>query len=296
VADRREFVGFAGERKISRRSACRLVKVSRRRLKYQSVKPLKDTDISERLKQLAKRHPSYGVRMLTAKLKQAGMKINRKRVRRLCRLLGLLIRQKRRRKRRGIGAGVPCQARYPNHVWTYDFLEDRTEGGAKYGRKIRVLTIEDEFTRQCIEIETEHRMNAKYVGNVLRKCFANHGMPRFIRSDNGSEFIAGSLMEILAAYKVKPRHIDPGSPWQNGFGERFNGTYRSDCSEQNTFFNVDHARVICKSFKREYNGERPHSSLKYLTPDEFANQWRKENKANNEEKKNARTAAPAVVL
>ena len=285
MAGRREFVGFAVQRDLSQRAACRLVRVSRRRMRYQSRRPARDAAVLARLKTLAAKHPSYGVRMLWAKLRQDGTIVNRKRVGRLCRCHGLLLKQKRRRKRRGIGVGVPCKAEFPNHVWAYDFLEDRT----KTGRKIRVLTIEDEFTRQCIEIEVEHRMNAAFVAKTLVRLFETQGAPRFIRSDNGSEFIARSLMELLRMQSVRPYHIEPGSPWQNGFDERFNGTYRSDCANQHTFHNCLHARVLSKAFKREYNQERPHSSLKYLTPNQFAEKWKTENAGKN----NARTAAPA---
>jgi len=288
VAGRRQFVSFAVKRDLSQRAACRLVRVSRRRLSCQSRRLAKDAAILARLKTLAAKHPSYGVRMLWAKLRQDGTIVNRKRVRRLCRCHGLLLKQKRRRKRRGIGVGVPCRAEFPNHVWAYDFLEDRT----KTGRKLRVLTVEDEFTRQCIEIEVEHRMNAAFVGKTLVRLFKTQGVPRFIRSDNGSEFIARSLMEVLRMQSVRPYHIEPGSPWQNGFDERFNGTYRSDCADQHTFHNCLHARVLSKAFKDEYNQQRPHSSLKYLTPSQFAEKWNTENTGTN----NARTAAPADEL
>lgn len=229
---------------MSRRAACKLVKVSRRRLKYASRINARNVSVVARLKALAEKYPSYGVRMLWAKLRQLGIIVNRKRVRRLCLKHGLLLKRKRKRKRRGIGVGVPCKAAFPNHVWAYDFVEDRAGTTGNAGRKLRILTIEDEFTRQCIEIEVEHRMNAKYVGQALLKCFATHGVPEFIRSDNGSEFIAKSLMQLMKEQNVKPYHVEPGSPWQNGFDERFNGTYRTDCANQHTFHSVDLRVVI----------------------------------------------------
>lgn len=274
VPGRREFVAFASSRGISVRKACPLLKVSRRRLAYKGRKDAKDAAIVERLKELASRYPSYGVRMLWSKLRQENILINRKRVARLCRKHGLLLKRKRRKKRRGIGIGVPCRAEHPNHVWAYDFLEDRTETG----RKLRILTIEDEFSRCCVEIEVEYRMNAKFVGATLLRLFAEWGVPRFIRSDNGPEFIARYLMRLFASHGVLACHIDPGSPWQNAFDERFNGTYRTDCANQHTFHNRDHARALSKLFKREYNGSRPHSSLKYRTPLEFLMSWRKKRK------------------
>lgn len=274
VPGRREFVTFASSRGMSLRTACPLVKVSRRRLRYRGRQAAKDAAIVERLKELAGRYPSYGVRMLSSKLRQQDLRVNRKRVARLCRKHGLLLKQKRRRKRRGIGIGVPCKAEYPNHVWAYDFLEDRTETG----RKLRILTIEDEFSRWCVEIEVEHRMNAKFVGATLLRLFAECGVPRFIRSDNGPEFIAKYLMRLFASHGVTARHIDPGSPWQNAFDERFNGTYRADCANQHTFHNRDHARALSKLFRRDYNECRPHSSLKYQTPLAFLMSWRKDRK------------------
>ncbi len=175
-------------------------------------------------------------------LRRAGERVNLKRVRRLCRKHGLLLKQKRRRKRRGIGCGIPCRAEYPNQVWAYDFVEDRTETG----RKLRILTIEDEFARECVGVEVEHRMNAKFVAMTLLKLFKDRGVPRHIRSDNGPEFIARFLMRVLAIHGVEARHIEPGSPWQNGFNERFNGTLREECLKLETFHNRDHARVIVK--------------------------------------------------
>jgi putative transposase len=224
------------------------------------------------LKGLASAHPRYGCRRLCAVLRRRqGRAVNLKRVRRLCREHGLLLKQKRRRKRRGIGAGVPCRAEHPGHVWAYDFVEDRTEAG----RKLRVLTVADEFTRECVAVEVEYRMNARYVADTLLRLFAERGAPpKFVRSDNGPEFVAEHLMRVLAGSGVEARHIEPGSPWQNGLNERFNGTLRDECLNLETFHNRDHARAMIKLFAKGYNERRPHSSLGYLTPKEFAEKWR----------------------
>jgi putative transposase len=264
VADRRAFVRFAAERTMSIRAACGLVKVSRRRLGYVSRR--NDQPLVSQLKELAAAHPRYGARMLCAMLRREGRKVNLKRVRRLCRKHGLSLKAKRRRKRRGIGIGLPCRAEHPHHTWTWDFMEDRTESG----RKLRILTVADEFTRLCLTIEVEHRMNSRFVADTLMGLIAEHGMPRFVRSDNGPEFIARRLMRVFAIHGIKARHIDPGSPWQNGLCERFNGSVRDECLNMETFASRDHARMICKVYGRQYNTERPHSSLKYLTPREFA--------------------------
>jgi putative transposase len=200
--------------------ACELLGLSRRRLKYASRK--NDQKLVERLMELAREHPRFGARRLCVMLRREGRRVNLKRVRRLCRRQGLLLKQKRRRKRRGIGAGMPCRAEYPGHVWAYDFVEDRTETGGK----LRILTVVDEFTRMNLTLEVEHRMNAKFVAATLLKLFGQHGTPAFIRSDNGPEFIARHLMRVMRVHGVSARHIDPGSPWQNGIDERFNGTLR----------------------------------------------------------------------
>jgi putative transposase len=267
VAGRRAFVKFAAERKMSTRAACKLVKVSRRRLSYVSGKD--DAPLAGVLKALAAAHPGYGSRRLWALLRREGRKVNLKRVRRLCRKHGLTLPARRRRKRRGIGIGQPCQAEHPHHTWAWDFMEDRTEGG----RKLRILTVEDEFTRMCLTIEVEYRMNSRFVADTLMGLIAGHGAPRFIRSDNGPEFIAKYLMRLFAVHGIEARHIDPGSPWQNGRNERFNGSVRGECLNMETFASRDHARMICKVYGRQYNTERPHSSLGYLTPAEFADRY-----------------------
>jgi putative transposase len=272
VAGRRAFVRFAATRKMSPSRACGLVKVSRRRLGYVSRR--NDEELVTRLKELAMGHPRYGSRRLWAMLRREGRKVNLKRVRRLCRKHGLSLRAKHRRKRRGMGIGVPCKAEHPHHTWAWDFLEDRTENG----RKLRILTVEDEFTRLCLAIEVEYRMNSRFVADTLLGLIAQHGAPRFVRSDNGPEFIAKYLMRILAIHGAEARHIEPGSPWQNGLNERFNGTLRDECLNFETFASRDQARMICKVYGREYNTVRPHSSLGYLTPTEFAARWREEKK------------------
>ena len=258
---------FAAEREMSARAACALVKVSRRRLDYVSRK--NDEPLVGRLKELAASHPRYGSRMLRAMLEREGQKVNLKRIRRLCRKHGLTLQPRRRRKRRGIGIGLPCRAEHPHHTWAWDFLEDRTESG----RKLRILTVEDEFTRMCLAIEVEYRMNSRFVADTLMALIAEHGMPRFVRSDNGPEFIAKYLMRLFAVHGIEARHIDPGSPWQNGCNERFNGTVRNECLNLETFGSRDHARMICKVYCRQYNTERPHSSLGYRTPREFADRY-----------------------
>jgi putative transposase len=279
TSERRETASQMVEKKVSARRACWWLGLSRSWLKY--ARSTKDKKLVERLMELSRQHPTYGSRMLCAKLRQEGRVVNRKRVRRLCKLHGLLVKQRRRRKRRGIGAGMPCRAEHPNHVWAYDFVEDRTETN----RKLRILTVIDEFTRRCIDVEVEHRMSARFVARTLLRLFQAQGMPMFIRSDNGSEFIARDLMTVLKVHGVEARHIDPGSPWQNGIDERFNGTLRRELLDRETFHNRDHARALVKLYGRSYTNERPHSSLGYLTPAAFYEKWKRENRERREEKK-----------
>ena len=255
---------FLVKRELSQRRACELLGVSRRWLCYRGCRT--DDPVLPRLKELAARHPRYGYRRLHVLLRREGVKVNVKRVRRLCVLHGLKLPAKRRRKRRGVGTGVPCRAEYPNHVWAYDFVHDVCQDG----RKLKVLTVEDEFTRQCLTIEVERRMPASSLCRVLLRLFAKHGTPSFVRSDNGPEFIAKALVRTLSENGVACRHIDPGSPWQNGLNERFNGTLRDECLNLETFAHCDQARAVCRLFMRHYNHERPHSALGYLTPAQFA--------------------------
>ena len=266
------------DRELSARRSCELLGVSRRWLRYAGRRDEVDPVLG-RLKELAARHPRYGYRrlhvMLKRELGRRGPKVNVKRVRRLCVLHGLKLPKRRRRKRRGVGAGLPCRAEYPGHVWAYDFVHDLCEGG----RKLKILTVVDEFTRRCLTVEVERRMPARSVCRVLLRLFAQFGTPSFVRSDNGPEFIAAALVRALAEKGVACRHIDPGSPWQNGLNERFNGTLRDECLNLETFHNRDHARALIKLFGRHYNERRPHSSLGYLTPREFAERCRCEQRA-----------------
>jgi len=263
VAGRRRFVAAAGPR-VSARRASELLGLSRRWRSYLSRR--KEDGVIGRLKELAARFPRFGYRRLHAMLRREGCRVNLKRVRRLCRVHGLKLSRKVRRKRRGIGLGVPCRAEYPNHIWAYDFLFDQCENG----RKLKVLTVEDEFTRLCPGAPG----NSAYVGATLLRLFKRHGTPAFVRSDNGPEFIARALMRMLKIQGVECRHIEPGSPWQNGLNERFNGSYRDECANLETFHNRDHpgAPGLSQLYKRHYNQERPHPGAPgaYQTPVEFA--------------------------
>lgn len=258
---------FLESRGISQRRACWLLGLSRRWRNYQGLG--EEVHMIDTLKELARRYPRFGYRRLHQMLLRERPKnppANVKRVRRLCVLSGLSLPRRRTRKRRGQGMKPPVIAEFPNHVWAYDFVFDWSENG----RQLKFLTLVDEYTRQGLAIEVDHRMNARQVWQVLDRVMAQQGAPLYIRSDNGPEFVARHLMRMLAARGITCRHIEPGSPWQNGRNERFNGTFRDECANMETFHHRDHARAIAKLFLRYYNQERPHSALSYQTPGEFA--------------------------
>jgi putative transposase len=265
---RRLGVEFLVEHEISQRRACALLDFSRSSCRYR-LHPRAAGPVVERLKALAHRHPRYGYRRLTALLRREGHKINPKRVHRLWKQLGLSLRQRpKRKRRRGLGS-VPQQAEFPNHVWTYDFLEDACVNG----QKLRLLTVVDEFTRECLAIEVAGSFNAREVIGVLEILIAKQGAPQFLRSDNGPEFIAQALQQWLADKGIQTFYIQPGSPWQNAYAESFNGRFRDECLNMELFLNRNQAHQIIETFRQHYNTERPHSSLDYKTPAEFKAEW-----------------------
>jgi putative transposase len=199
-------------------------------------------------------------------LRREGWTINHKRVHRLWQELGLsLPRSRRPLRRRGGGRDpVPVRAERPNHVWTYDFLKDHCANG----QALRVLALVDEFTREGLTIEVGGSLGARRVIAVLERAFAEQGQPECLRSDNGPEFIAQDLNRLLAERGPRPRYIDPGCPWQNAYGESFNGRLRDECLNLELFANRREAAVIIEAWRREYDEERPHQSLGYRTPAE----------------------------
>lgn len=240
-------VGFLIRRKISRRRACDLTGISRRWLAYQQKE--EDMALVRLLYDLARRYPRYGYRMMLPQMVRRQWmrqgrqeKRNVKRIRRLCKKQGLTLPRRKSRKRRGQGVRTPCRAQYPNHVWAYDFVFDALDDG----RNRKILTVEDEYTRQALAVEAGRRMNATVVAQTLLRLFRRYGTPQFVRSDNGPEFMAKALRRRRKQAGVIFRHIDPGSPWQNGTNERFNGTLRRECLDMETFGSVAHAQVICQ--------------------------------------------------
>ena len=230
---------------------------------YFQPRPTRNTLLVERLQQIARAHPRYGYRRACAVVRR-DVVVNHKRVYRLWKQEGLGLKRRVRRRRRGIGT-MPLQACYSGHVWTYDFLHD----ACMNGRKLKLLTVVDEFTREALAIEVATVLPSRQVRAVLSRLFHQHGAPQFLRSDNGPAFLAKLLRIWLTEHGTHTVYIEPGCPWQNAKGESFNGRFRDECLNTEVFLNPAEAKVRIEHWRHQYNTERPHSSLGYLTPYEF---------------------------
>ena len=196
--------------------------------------------------------------------------------RRIWREEGLKVKKKRRRiRKKGPIVLTPQKAESPNHVWTVDFVHDRLS----HGRGIRLLTVLDEFTRESLCIRVERSLKSEDVRLTLETLFRDYGKPLYLRSDNGSEFIAKCLQQWLEAHGTRPLFIEPGSPWQNGKCESFNGRFRDECLNMELFDSLKEAQVVIEEWRELYNTFRPHSALNYQTPVAFATAWRNVNLA-----------------
>ena len=248
---------------VSERRSCQLIGIWRSSYRYQPV-VRDDGELVTRLHGIAVEDETAGYRTAWAYLRQDGMLVNHKRVQRVWREEGLTQPIKKGRKR-AKGGAVPLQATHANHVWTYDFVHDRTEDG----QPLRFLTVEDEYTREGLAVAAGRSMPADRVIEVLKEVFRERGRPEYLRSDNGTELIANKLVEWLGERGVQTHHIDPGSPWQNAYGESFNAILRRECLNRELFYGVLEARVKTEAWRQRYNNRRPHSSLGYRTPVQF---------------------------
>lgn len=226
-----------------------------------------EEQLRKRLHELAVAHPRYGYRRMAAPLRPEGWRVGRRHIQRLRRREGLRVPPTKRKViRRGVSTGLPTRATYRGHVWTWDFIADATvRGGA-----LRMLTILDEHTRECHVLRADRALRSQDVLAWLQKASKQHGAPAYLRSDNGSEFIAKIVQRWLAEQRIKTIYIDPGSPWQNGFVESFHGRFRDECLNREELWTLTEARVVIEDFRRQYNHERPHSKLRYESPAGFA--------------------------
>ena len=259
----RSLVKLLEESGLSERRACSALDSRRTSIRYEA-KPEDETNVVvlEELKQLAERYRRYGVRRMAAILNRK-YGVNHKRVERLWREAGLPL--PRRIRRRAPFTPVwqrPSPARSVNEVWSLDFVHHMTE----HGQKIKMLVVIDEYSRECLEIRVEKQMKHLEVLETLDELMTERGTPRYLRSDNGSEFIAAPLQQWLRSKGVTPVHIEPGHPWQNGFVESFNGHFRDECLNQELFYSRAETQVIVDRWRESYNTERPHSSLGYFAP------------------------------
>jgi len=215
---------------------------------------------------LACKYGRYGYRRITALLNNTeGWRVNHKRVERLWRQEGLRVPKKQPRRGRlwlNDGSCVRLRPDHKDHVWSYDFMEDRTVDG----RKFRILNIIDEFTRECLCVRVERRLNSRDVIDALFDLFVLRGVPEHLRSDNGAEFTARAVRNWLGKLGVKTLFIEPGSPWENGYIESFNGKMRDELLNREIFMTLQEAKVLIANWRQEYNRFRPHSSLGYRPP------------------------------
>lgn len=254
---------------VSERRACEVLSQPRSTQRYSPKAPDRDRPLVKRMLELVGGHPRYGYRRITALLRSEEWTVNRKRVYRLWRKEGLKV-PKRQRKRRRLGTSangiVRRRAEHKDHVWCYDFVKDQTTDG----RPLKFLPIEDEYTRECLALEVDRSMTAKDVIGVLTYLIEVRGAPKFIRSDNGPEFIAQAIRDWLKAAGVETLYIAPGSPWENAYSESFNSRFRDELLDRELFTSLAEARVLSEDYKLEYNHRRPHSALRYATPAAFA--------------------------
>ena len=270
--DRRRAVErLVTERGLSQRHACQLVEVQRSSARYICRARADEAETVALIREYAHEQPMYGYRIIAAMLKHDGFRINRKRVYRIWRQEGLQLPRRKVGKRHfGDSTGKLRRASHPNEVWTYDFLEGRTERGGK----LRMLTVLDEYTRECLTIYVARSISSRQVIQQLEWLFLLRGAPDYLRSDNGPEFIAYALQQWLRDRQCKTMYITPGSPWENPFIESFNGKFRAECLDRWIFLNGHEAQIVIEDWRQEYNHHRPHSSLGYLPPAAFAEQVR----------------------
>ena len=229
--------------------------------------------LQECLQETSQKYPRFGYRRLHAMAKRAGHIVNHKQVYRLCKEQGLSVQRRTKRKGTLPKQERPNKAAYANHVWTVDFVQDQLASG----RKVRMLTVTDEFTRQSLAIMVGFSLKSKDVADTLARLIAERGAPKFLRSDNGSEFVALTLRGFLHRSGVSTAYIDKGSPWQNGFAESFHSRFRDEFLNAEVFLSLADAAVRTEIWRRWYNQERPHGSLKYASPNTFAQNAQKEN-------------------
>ena len=248
----------------SERRTCRVIGLARSSLQYRPD-PKDDNALRLALIRLAKQYGRYGYRKIAELLRIEGWKVNHKKVERIWREEGLQLPQRHKKRRRLYhkdSSIIRLRPTHPNHVWAIDFVHDKLDNGRSY----KMLTVLDEYTRQVLAVTVRTRMRADDVLEALYPLLLRHGTPEYIRSDNGPEFIAQAMQDWLARVGIKPIRIYPGSPWENGYNERFNGTLRREVLNAEWFTTTKQAQIVINQWLRQYNHIRPHQALNMRPP------------------------------
>ena len=250
---------------LSERHACRLLGQARRTQRYAPILRSDEDALTRAIITLASQYGRYGYRRITALLQQAGWRVGKDRVERIWRREGLKVPQRQKPRRRlwlNDGSCVRLQPERPRHVWSYDFVSTATRDG----RTLRLLTLIDEYTRECLAIRVARRLGSQEVIETLADVMLVQGIPEHLRSDNGPEFVARELRKWLTSLGTGTLYIEPGSPWENGYCESFNGKLRDECLNGEIFYSLKEAQVVIELWRVEYNTRRPHSALGYRPP------------------------------
>jgi transposase InsO family protein len=250
---------------VPERRACRVI--GQARTTQRRSPKVKDDEprLVARIIELACQYGRYGYRRITALLRWEGWRVNRKRVARIWRREGLKVparQPKRARLWLNDGSCIRLRPERKDHVWSYDFVHDRTHDG----RALKILTVIDEYTRECLAIRVNRTLRSEQVLEVLGELFVQRGVPAYIRSDNGPEFTCIAVRDWLSRVGVQTLFIEPGSPWENGYNESFNGKLRDELLNGEIFYTLHEARVLIEWYRQEYNHIRPHSALGYRPP------------------------------
>lgn len=248
------------ELKVSERRACKIIGQFRSTQRYEVLPNQEQEKLQSRVIALATEYGRYGYRQVTNLLNMEGWSVGKDRVYTIWRHEGLKVPQKQPKRSRlwlVDGSCIRQRPEYPNHVWSYDFVSEQTHDG----RKIKILNIIDEHTKECLASHVARRIRSQDVVFILADLFLKHGLPKHIRSDNGPEFIAKKLVKWMKDLEIKPLFIQPGSPWENGYCESFNGKMRYELLDGEIFFSLLEAKTIIERWRTHYNTKRPHSSL-----------------------------------
>ena len=250
---------------VSERRACRVLGQHRTTQRHVPRGREDEERLVADMIELARQYGRYGYRRVAALLRDAGWEVNDKRIERLWKREGLKVPPKQPRKGRlwlNDGSCIRLRAEYVNHVWSYDFVHHRTDDG----RAFRTLNVLDEFGRECLAIRVKRKLNSVDVIDVLTDLFILRGVPAYIRSDNGPEFIAEAVRKWIAAVGVQTAYIEPGSPWENGYVESCNARFRDELLNGEIFYSLKEAQIVIEQWRHHYNTRRPHSSLGYKPP------------------------------